>query len=363
MAVIAKHLGIEVAVIGKPFEFWRRHTPPGMLLRSGLEWHIDPLEVHTIQRYFREHGRRRAKGEPLSREEFLLYLQWFTFEKRIEVIPSLIQNLQPVSDGFLATLDCGQMMTSKLVVVAPGFATFPHYPGNLVSMLPPCRFSHSCEAVDFGALKGRHCLVVGGRQSAFEWAALMAEEGAKTVHVVYRHPTPEFTTSDWSWVKRCLDLTNSSPGWFRNLDQRERARLIGRFRTEGRLKLEPWLESRIRRPAISLYPESRVVACLSLGNGKLRIELSGGTVLEVDHVILATGYEMDLGRLEYLRNGSLLGAIEAEKGYPRLDEHFQSSVTGLFFAGFPTMQAFGPFFGFLVGAPVTAKVIGDYVAR
>jgi len=55
MAAMARHLGLATIVTGKPLEFWERHTPPGMPLRSGWDWHIDPLEEHTFQRYLHEH--------------------------------------------------------------------------------------------------------------------------------------------------------------------------------------------------------------------------------------------------------------------------------------------------------------------
>jgi hypothetical protein len=41
---------------------------------------------------------------------------------------------------------------------------------------------------------------IGGRQGAFEWAALMCETGVDQIHLCYRHDSPEFTPSDWSWI-------------------------------------------------------------------------------------------------------------------------------------------------------------------
>ena len=60
-------------------------------------------------------------------------------------------------------------------------------------------------------------LIVGGRQSAYEWAALLAEAGAAAVHVVHRHDPPSFETSDWTFVDELMDNTISIPGWFRGL--------------------------------------------------------------------------------------------------------------------------------------------------
>jgi hypothetical protein len=40
-----------------------------------------------------------------------------------------------------------------------------------------------------------------------------------------------------------------------------------------------------------------------------------------------------------------------------LDEHFQTSVAGLFMPGFVATRDFGPFFGFVRGCPAAATLI------
>lgn len=51
--------------------------------------------------------------------------------------------------------------------------------------------------------------------------------------------------------------------------------------------------------------------------------------------------------------------MELADGFPVLDEHFQSSVLGLFVTGFPATRDFGPFFGFVRGCPVAATLTTD----
>jgi hypothetical protein len=67
---------------------------------------------------------------------------------------------------------------------------------GVISLLFRGPHSHTCDLVDFAGLRGKRCLIVGGRQSAFEWAALIHEAGAAAVHVCYRHDTPAFKTAD-----------------------------------------------------------------------------------------------------------------------------------------------------------------------
>jgi thioredoxin reductase len=138
---------------------------------------------------------------------------------------------------------------------------------------------------------------VGGRQSAFEWAALLAEEGAEEVHVVHRHDPPAFETSDWSFTDELMGLTAEVPGWFRNLPTPKRKVIAGRFRAEGRLKLEPWLTPRLEKPSIHRLPPASVVGCEESSNGDIEVELTNGTRLSVDHVVLATGYKPDMKRV------------------------------------------------------------------
>jgi hypothetical protein len=74
----------------------------------------------------------------------------------------------------------------------------------------------------------------------------------------------------------------------------------------------------------------------------------------VDHVVLATGYKPDMRKVPYL--AGVVDAMDLVDGFPVLDEHFQSSVPGLFVTGFPATRDFGPFFGFVRGCPVAATL-------
>lgn len=85
---------------------------------------------------------------------------------------------------------------------------------SLKTLLPKTRFAHNADYVDFERLQGKICLIVGGRQGAFEWVGLLSDY-AQHVDIVYRHDTPRLTPSDWSWVYPYIDKTRQDPGWFR----------------------------------------------------------------------------------------------------------------------------------------------------
>lgn len=58
-----------------------------------------------------------------------------------------------------------------------------------------------------------------------------------------------------------------------------------------------------------------------------------------------------------------MGNLKLAEGYPILDEAFQSTIPGLFFAGPPATRDFGPCFGFVIGSRPAARIIIDKVRR
>jgi cation diffusion facilitator CzcD-associated flavoprotein CzcO len=215
--------------------------------------------------------------------------------------------------------------------------------------------------VNFEPLQGLHCLIIGGGQSAFEWAALMTEAGVAEVHLSYRHDTPQFIPSDWAWVDPLMEMAAAVRGWFRHLPAAERESIEKRFWIESRLKLEPWLAPRIRKPGINLWPHTSVEACKVSSNGKLSVRLSGGATVAVDHIILATGYRVNVQQVPYLSSTSILPRLKTHDGFPALDEDFQTSVPGLFLTGLAATRDFGPFYGFVRGCPSAARMIMERI--
>ncbi len=365
VAAQAQHLGIDHVLVGRPMEFWRANMPKGMYLRSASDWPLDPVGVHTIEKFLAAQGLTPADVEPLSREFYLTYAQWFQAQKQIDVWPAVVQRLDHVNgedQPFRAQMDDGHTISARRVVIAVGFKYFKHLPAGLVARLPAGRFSHTCDLVDLQRLKGQRCLILGGRQSAFEWAALLNEAGAAAVHVSYRHDSPAFRIADWSWVNPLVDSMMDDPGWFRRLSQEEKDAVSHRLWAEGRLKVEPWLESRVMKDAVRLWPKTQLVACEDLPHGGLAVKLDNGETLMVDHVILATGYKVRIDHVPFLAQGNVLQKLATRNDFPVLDEHFQTNVPGLFITSMAATQDFGPFFAFTVAARTSAKLIGQALA-
>jgi FAD-dependent urate hydroxylase len=355
-AAHAKRHGIEPLVVGEPMGFWRQNMPERMLLRSGTDWHLDADGIDTFEAFLGRRGIDPADVGPVPLATFIDYADWFCAQTGIEPRPTLVSSLDKADRRFLASFDDGRQLTADAVVAAPGIARFPVIPDWVAGSLPDTRWAHTSALVRFEQLRGARVLIVGGRQSAYEWAALIAEAGAEAVHVVHRHDTPSFETAHWGFVDELMDNTIRIPGWFRCLPAAERDAIARRFWREGRLKLEPWLPARLPAAVVRSRPRTEVTGCYELAGGELEAELSDGDRLRVDHVVLATGYKPDLTNVAYLQR--LLDRIETADGFPLLDEHFQTSVPGLFMPGFVATRDFGPFFGFVRGCPAAATLIG-----
>ena len=363
VAAQAADAGIEHLIVGKPMEFWRQNMPKGMFLRSACDWHLDPLDVHTIESYLQSQGKTPNDVEPLSVDFYLSYVDWFQKQKNIQPLPAYIQRLERTPDHFVATTVENGFIKAQNVVLAPGFKHFAHTPPDLKAKLPANRYKHTCEFTDFTEARNKRYLIIGGRQSAFEWAALLIEAGASAVHVSHRHATPEFAVAEWSWINRLVDDMVENPNWFRRLSQIEKDAVSYRMWAEGRLKLEPWLEPRITNEYVKLWPYTELASCVQNESGELLATLTNGKTLNVDHLVLATGYKVNIAQLPILAAGNLLERLETRNGFPVLDDHFETSVPGLFITSMPAGQDFGPFFGFTISVRTSAKLICERLLR
>jgi cation diffusion facilitator CzcD-associated flavoprotein CzcO len=357
IAAHAKDSGLSVAVVGECMAFWKHNMPAGMLLRSGLDWHLDASEVYTIEAFLEERRIPRTAAKPLPVETFRDYVEWFRECKQINVQPLHVSCLACVNGYFEAECDSGDTIRARCVVAAPGLAPFTHVPAELSADLPCDRMTHTATLVDFRALAGQRCLIVGGRQSAFEWAALMVEQGVESVDLVFRHETPRFVVSDWSFTDAMIDNTMRMRGWFRHLDPSEQEAIHKRFWRMGRLQLEPWLWPRVNRKNVRLWPHSRIAEWRTNPPGMIEARLEQGNWLAVDHVLFATGYRVDLSQVDYLAESVRHGRLKVNDGFPVLDEDFQTTVPGLHIVGQPSVPYFGPFFGFVRGCIASARIV------
>jgi len=366
MAAYASHHGIDYLLVGKPMEFWQSNMPKGMYLRSNCDWHLDPENMYTIDSYLESRSLTRQDVEPLSLRFYLDYANWFQSKNRIESWPHYVDCLQydGRSEGrFVATLDDGRTVVADNVVLAIGFKYFKFIHPELTKLFRSDRVSHTCDLVNFEHLSGKRCLIIGGRQSAFEWGALLIESGVSEVHIVHRHETPKFAVSDWSWVNPLMENLVKDPGWFRHLTAEAKESFNKRMWIEGRSKLEPWLWQRIQKSNIHLWPNAQVVDCETRPTNDLEVRLDIGVSVRVDHVIFATGYKVNTTNVPLLAAGNILQKLNSRDGFPILDDQFQTNIPGLFATSMMATLDFGSFFAFTVSARAAAGIIGPEIEK
>ena len=351
--------------------------PVGMHLKSeGFASSLsDPDRAFTLAHYCTANGIGYADvGLPVSLETFCRY--GLAFQKRF--VPGLdernVTRLERLPDGFRLTLDGGEAVFARRVVVATGIANFAFLPQELAT--GGALVSHAAQESDPGRFKGKDVIVVGAGASALDMTALLLQAGA-SVEVAARGRTLRFQAPPSGRPRTLLErirapMSGLGPGWRSRLCTD--APLLFRLMPE-RFRL--FVVQRHLGPAPTWWTREQVVgkAQFRLGvkihgaaprDGRidLSIEDESGraAVASADHLIAATGYRVDLAQLPFL-DQELRGRISAAEGSPRLSAKFESSVPGLYFVGISSAATFGPMMRFAFGASYTARRLSRHLAR
>jgi hypothetical protein len=93
-----------------------------------------------------------------------------------------------------------------------------------------------------------------------------------------------------------------------------------------------------------------------------RVDLDDGSHREVDHVLLGTGFRVDVSRYDFL-GPELLRTLKVDDGYPRLTLGLESSIQGLHFMGAPAARSFGPLTRFVSGTGYSARALTEAITR
>ncbi|MEU7551744.1 NAD(P)-binding domain-containing protein [Streptomyces sp. NPDC044571] len=370
IAAHAAAAGLGVRVLGRPMASWRDHMPEGMYLKSE-PWSSNlsaPDGRHTLAEYCATRGLVAEHGRPLPIGTFSAYGMWFAHRAAPEVEEVTVTEVTPQGDGFRIRTAEGPPLLARTVALAVGVMPFVHHPRALRD-LPPEHASHSSGHRDLARFAGREVAVIGAGQAALETAALLAENGARPCLVARR------SRLNWNTVPQPLDRpalralraphSGLGTGWrswawselpwaVRLLPAPTRERIAA-------TALGPagawWLRDRFERsvPVLLGHRLHRAVAVGERTRLGLTTRAGESVVLDVAHVIAATGFTPDLARLELLDAG-LRAALETvgDSGTPELSPGFESSWPGLFFAGLLTAPSFGPSMRFVHGAGFTA---------
>jgi hypothetical protein len=376
---IAAHLraeGIESLVIGQPMASWRNNMPSGMILKSEpfASNLSDPQRRYTLERFYALRGMAyRPIGNPLSIADFLEYARWFEQQTRIEVEDATLIELRQADNGFELALADGGVIWARRVILATGYLPFRQIP-SVLDGLPSELISHSSEHRDLAQFSGKDVTIVGRGQSALELAVILHEQGVN-VRVLARADRVAWGNApnlSPSMLRRlCYPDAGIGPGWrsvvvselpkvFRRLPLQTRHDYVARsWGPAGAW----WLEERAH-DRFPLLTSHAITQAIERG-GKLALAVQNRektVTFETDHVIAATGYQVDLDRIQYLSPG-LRAKIKAYEGVPILDRALQSSIAGLHFVGVASAQSFGPVMRFVYGAKHAAAFLTAHLRK
>jgi FAD-dependent urate hydroxylase len=357
--------GVQPYVIGQSMAFWKKNMPAGMLLRSKSEAsNIAAPQKHlSIAAYEKVIGRKLS--DPLPIEDFIAYGEWF----QKQVVPDLdtrkVCNVSRNERVFELTLEDGEKLYTKSVVLALGIGLFFHRPEQFAG-IPRELAPHSSDLNDFSQFRGKRVAVIGKGQSALEYAALLHENQAE-VQILTRAAGLAFRPLAW----RKNLFRKLTPGPLRGLSYRilpptdlgdiRTARkmanpdLFRRQSPEVQEKLlkdcaRPvgayWLPSRLE--AVRVRTGVTVAGAATAGSG-VKLVLSDGSSEQTDVVILATGYKIDISKYDILDNSLKQRVHKTPDGYPVLDTGLQTSVDGLYMAGVIGEKTLGPTLRFVTG--------------
>jgi FAD-dependent urate hydroxylase len=370
----AAHLagaGIELIVFGEPMKFWHSRMPKGMLLRSA--WYAssisDPARTLGLEAYERAH--RVPISVPIPLQHFLNYGMWFQGQSVPDLQRRRVVRVEHSGTGFQLLLEGNERCLVERVIVAAGIEDFSYtppvfQPGRLTDQF----VSHSSRHRDFSRFAGQEVVVIGAGQSALEGGALLSEADAR-VEIVARGPRIHWLTGKTHLQRglkgadrllRCradvgppiLTHIVSRPSLLKPFPRRIRNWMVLRaIRPAG----AQWVRPRLSKVRITTARE--VVAAEKL-DGRIKLTLSDQSHRIVDHVILATGYRVDISRYDFLAP-ELLAGIRRMQGYPLLGIGLESSVPGLHFLGAPSAWSFGPLMRFVSGTEYSSRALTAHI--
>ena len=367
---VAAHLraaNVPVRIFGDALSFWRDNMPLGMKLRSPwVATHIaDPRGGHTLDDYYRQTGMAVPKLLPV--EDFIDYGLWFQQQVAPDLDTRAVTRVEADDDGFCLVLEDGDTFFAKRVVMATGLLGHEVRPAQFDG-LPRELVSHSCEHTDSDRHRGKRVAVIGRGQSACESAALLHEAGAeveiicrgnliwnadpgrrsvlrKAVHGMLGDmliPPSQVGPFPYNWV-------NEAPGIIQHFPQARRDRW-----NELNLRATAilWLRPRLQDVPVD-QGRSILAACRDGDCVALTLDNATKTY---DHIILATGYRIDVAKMAILEP-KLRAKLARHDGMPVLNGALESNVRGLHFVGAAAVGSFGPLLRFIAGAGFAARRI------
>ena len=290
---------------------------------SGLDYGIPALTYRAWHEA--THGTAHFdRLDKVDRGDWMAYLAWFREVLGIPVENRTTLTAIGVDDGHLALglARAGSEETAlcRKLVLATGIAGAggPAVPETIRRGVDASLWTHSHDLLDPARLCGGDVLVLGAAASAFDWAVAALTAGASRVQLLARSPAlPVTEVLDWSNFPGFLEhFAELGDDWRFRFTERMRA-----FRTPP---TQAMFDRATADPRFTML-SGALVAGAATQAGRVALTLTDGRTLHGDHLLLGTGYAVDLGRRPEL--AGVAGSIALWRDrYSAPEEHSDSSI-------------------------------------
>jgi hypothetical protein len=365
-----KAKGISARVFGEPMEFWAKKMPEGMLLRSPRVASnlSDPDGAFTLDAY--ETSSKIAPSAPVPLDTFVNYGRWFRHQLGSDLDQRDVMRVDHDSPGFRITLTDGNELRARRVVIATGIGPFKRKPA-VFQAVPSDHVTHCYEGRAIQKFAGKRVAVIGAGQSALESAALLHEANAE-VEVIARQAHINWI-GQHSWLHHMGPISamlysshDVGPAGISRLVAYPKITALIPLKLRDRIRTRAvrpagarWLPERLKDVRITT---GRGVEEASMARDEVALKLDDGSERRVDHVVLGTGYKVDISKYDFL-SSDITTKIQQFDGYPKLAGGFSCSVPGLHFIGATAARSFGPLLYFVAGTEFASRELMSYLLK
>ena len=343
-------LSLAAHLRGAGIDFRNLRPPDGCVAKPHARGHpaqigrvrlnlYDPDGEYPLARFCHEKGIEYDDQRlPVRLDTFVDYGRAFGRRFAAELKETLVASVARAPGGFSLKCDNGEVVDARRVVVAAGIGPFRFLPGVL-ARLDPKLVSHSYDHRDLDRFAGQRVAVIGAGSSAIDLAGLLRDH-ACDVQLICRADALKFGSAPSrrprsAWRRLRHPPSGLGPGWrsrfctdaplvFHALPVALRLRIVKRhLGPAASWRMREKIDGRV--PVLSGH---ELVDAAAEGDGvRVSLRQHGGACETAifDHVIAATGYRVDIRRLDFI-DAALRAEIACVDETPILSTRFEILV-------------------------------------
>lgn len=233
--------------------------------------------------------------DKIPRTDWADYLGWFKRVARIrtssktELLSFATDPERPDTIKAIVSTPAGEKtLHCRRLVFATGIdgSGCWHVPEHIAAALPPEAYSHTSEAIDFDAIKGKRIGVLGAGASAFDNGGVALETGVEEMRLFYRRPRlPRVNPFRWMENRGFLEF-------YADLDDAAKWNFFEQVLRNNQPPPQDTFDRCAQHDHFHLHP-GEPWETVTWDNGEVVVTTPKGTY-RFDHVIIGTGLIYDL---------------------------------------------------------------------